>query len=52
MLYLFIIDIFIYFAITNHLIKFEVVMICIREIMAMQILWENSVTLGGKGKKN
>ena len=52
MLYIFIIDIFLYFAITNHLMKLEVVIVFIREIMAMQILWDNSVPLGRKGKIN
>ena len=52
MLQLSIIDILIYFPIRNHHIKFEVVMVCIREGMAIQILWDNSVPLVGKSKKN
>ena len=52
MLELFIIDIFIYFPITNHHVEFEVVMVCIQEVMAIQILWGNSAPLGGKGKRN
>ena len=52
MLQLFIIDIFIYFPITNNHIKFEVVMVCIQQVMAIQILWDKSVPLSGKGKRN
>ena len=51
MAYLFIIDIFIYFPITNHHIKFEILIACIQDVTAVQILWDNSVPLGGKGKR-
>ena len=37
------IDIFIYFPISNHHIKFKVVMVCIREVMAIQVRSTNSM---------
>ena len=40
------------FPITNRHIKFEVIIVCIREVMAIQILWDNSIPMGGKGNRN
>ena len=51
--YQFLIEIYkIYFPITDRHIKFEVIIVCIRDVMAVQILWDNSIPLGGKGKRN
>ena len=51
--YQFLIEIYkIYFPITDRHIKFEVIIVCIRDVMAVQILWDNSIPLGGKVKRN